>query len=284
MIFLAKNIATKKFGKLRIKTPQDITSGSHKKVEWICDCGKEKSIQIKLVLSGNTKSCGQCNLITASEIITKKFGKLQIKTPQDIKPGSYKKITWICNCGREKLIPIHIVLSGDTKSCGQCNQISAKEIATRKFGKLRIKIPQDITSGSAKKIKWICDCGREKLIQISCVLSNQTTSCGQCNLISAAEIAIKKFGKLRIKTPQDILPGSNKKIWWICDCGKEKLISICYVIYGESTSCGHCSELVKNWYIQNREHIRSLKCPIEPKDFIPGGIIPLETINRSHIL
>jgi hypothetical protein len=220
--------------------------------------------------------------ILASEIILKKFGKLRIKIPQDITSGSNKKIEWICDCGREKLIQISVVLSGKSTSCGQCNLISSNEISSKKFGKLRIKIPQDIKPGSHKKTWWICDCGREKLIKICEALNNHITSCGQCNLISAEEITTKKFGKLRIKTPQDILPGSHEKIFWICDCGQEKIIGIKYVLSGNTSSCGQCGESIKNWYIQNREQIRSFKCPVDPKDFIPGGITSLETIQNTR--
>jgi hypothetical protein len=274
-------IVTKKFGKLRIKIPKDILPGSNKKVEWICDCGGERLISIYSVICGHISSCGRCNQILANEIATKKFGKLRIKEPQDILPRSHKKILWICDCGREKLIGIVDVLLGNTTSCGLCNQILSEEIATRKFGKLRIKTPQDISSGSAKKIEWMCDCGKEKLINTKDVLSGHTTSCGQCNQISAADITTKKFGRLRIKTPQNILSGSNKEVKWMCDCGQEKLIQISLVLSGNTNSCGNCSRLIKNWYLRNKNKIQALRYPINPKDFIQGGMIPLEIIQRA---
>jgi hypothetical protein len=276
----AEEMTIKKFGKLRIKIPKDILPGSTKKVLWICDCGKEKFIKIMYVTSGQSTSCGRCSQISAAEIATRKFGKLRIKIPQDINPGSAKKVEWICDCGREVITSIYLVISGNTSSCGRCNQISAEEIFKRKFGKLRIKNPQDIMPGSEKKIEWICDCGKEKLIQINYITSGQAISCNQCNQIAASEMAIRKFGRLRAKIPQDVTSGSKKKILWICDCGRKKLISIYSVISGYTISCGDCGGSVKNWYIQNREQIRSLKCPIDPKNFIPGGIIPLETIKN----
>jgi hypothetical protein len=281
-IITTNEIAIKKFGKLRIEIPQNITFGSNKKVIWICDCGRKTTTKINLVLSGQSTSCGQCSQITANKIISKKFGKLRIKIPQDIFPCSNKKVEWICDCGKEKLIQIDNVISGNTTSCGQCNQISATNIAMKKFGKLRIKIPQDILPGSHKKIEWICDCGREINSKINHVLSNRSMSCGQCNLICANEIITRKFGKLQIKNPQDIFPRSEKKIWWVCNCGQEKLIKITDVVCGNTKSCGQCSKLIKNWYIQNREQIRSLKCPIKPKDFILGKITPLETIKNVN--
>jgi hypothetical protein len=270
-------IATdQKFGKLRIKVPQEASIYSHKKTEWMCDCGKEKLITVRYVISGHTSSCGKCNEIYVNE--NKKFGKLRIKTSQNVLPWSDKKTVWICDCGREKEIVIHSVLSGVSTSCGFCNIIYAADISRRKFGKLLIKTPQDILPKSNKKIEWICDCGRISVTVIRLVLSGHATSCGKCNLILAADIATKKFGKLRIKIPQDIKPGSNQKIEWICDCGKITTPITAAVISGKTASCGKCGENVKEWYIKNKDQIRALKCPVEICNFIPGGIILSETI------
>jgi len=277
-----EEISKRKFGKLRIKKPTNIMLGSGEKIEWICDCGNLVVIPIYRVASGHALSCGKCNLISATEISKRKFGKLRIKIPQDIKSGSNKKITWICDCGREKLIKIAKVFFNQIISCGNCNLISAEEISKRKFGKLRIKTPQDIIPGSHKKIWWICDCEREKLIQIDYVLLNKTVSCGQCNLITVSEIASKKFGKLRIKVPKDILPRSNKKIAWICSCGQEIVTRIADVLSNHTVSCGNCSNIVENWYFNNRKYLRRLKCPIIPNSIPVGGVVPLETIYHTN--
>lgn len=56
-------ISDEKFGKLRIKEPRLLSRGSHESVAWLCDCGNETEVPACNVLSGNTKSCGKCNLI-----------------------------------------------------------------------------------------------------------------------------------------------------------------------------------------------------------------------------
>jgi very-short-patch-repair endonuclease len=91
-----------------------------------------------------------------------------------------------------------------------------------------------------------------------------------------------KFGKLRIEVPQDIKPGSGKKIKWICDCGILKLITTRDVIAGRIRSCGNCHGTILSWFLSNKEKIKSLKCPINPEDVPPGGVIPLEIITKSH--
>lgn len=107
------------FGRLRIKTEQNVHERSDKKTWWVCKCGDEKLIQIKYVLMGRTTSCGSCNKIFIHENMT--FGRLRIKTPQTLYPWSHRKIEWICRCGSEKLIKSMNVTSGHTKSCGGCN-------------------------------------------------------------------------------------------------------------------------------------------------------------------
>ena len=113
--------------------------------------------------------------------LNQKFGKLRIKESREVSRGSKKKIVWICDCGKEKFISVYQVTSGHTKSCRHCNEISADKISLMKFGKLRVKEPQNILPGSARKIVWICDCGKEKLIEIIDVFSGHVMRCGLCN-------------------------------------------------------------------------------------------------------
>lgn len=211
-----------------------------------------------------------------------KFGKLHAKESHEVSSGSKKKIWWLCDCGKEKLIQIISVLSGRTASCGRCNLITAEEILKRTFDKLRIKDSQDVLPGSNKKVWWLCNCGKEILASPYGVLSGHTTSCGKCNLITAEEISKMKFGKLRVKYSQDILPWSHKKVWWLCDCGSEKLIQICKVTQGNTISCGNCYNVVQNYYLINKEKIRSLKCPVSLSDFPVGSLASLEIILKSN--
>jgi hypothetical protein len=221
------------------------------------------------------------SVISAEEIAQRKFGKLQIKIAQDISPRSDKKIEWLCDCGRGTTTHIKCVLSGHTKSCGHCHAVSSEEMAQKKFGKLRIKIPQSVNFGSAKKITWICDCGRETITPVNRVISGKTESCGRCSVIPLSEMIEKKFGKLRIKIPKDVFPGSARKIEWICDCGQEAIKQIDLVVSGKTRSCGNCRQVIQNWYLDNKNEIGSLQCPMEPSNFTTGGMIPLETILSS---
>jgi hypothetical protein len=259
-----------------------ISRGSSKKDNWLCKCGRETSIVINNVTSGHAISCGQCNLITAEEMkMWKQYG-LRIKYPKNIMPGSSNKEWWLCDCGRETYTVIYGVMSGQIKSCGKCNLKTAEEMKTWKLYKLRMKYPRDILPGFNGKEWWLCDCGKETFAVVSSVMAGGTKSCGRCNLITAEEMKTKKIGKLRMKIPQDIKPGSHKKVEWICDCGNETMVAPHSVILGHTRSCGRCSDIVKDWYLTNIEIIKALKCPIKPEDFPVGGPIPLEIILKSH--
>jgi hypothetical protein len=165
---------------LTLETPQDITSGSGKKVWWLCKCGKRTLAAPNTIIRGGVKSCGRCNLIPAEKIKNKPYGDLVIETPQDVMPGSHEKIWWLCKCGKRTLAVIYSVICGDTKSCGECNLVTAEELSKRKFGKLRVKNLRDVHPYSIKKIECICDCGNEPLVKIRNLFCDDTKSCGKC--------------------------------------------------------------------------------------------------------
>src|SRR5271157_5935878 len=140
-----------KFGKLLMKLPIEVSPGSGKKIEWVCDCGRTTLAQMCKVTSGYTKTCGKCSIISALELKEKKFGKLRMKDPVDTKPGSHQKVQWICDCGQTTWVAPNNVTSGHTKSCGECSILSAEYMVVTRYGKLRMKDPTDIKPSSMKK-------------------------------------------------------------------------------------------------------------------------------------
>ncbi|HED05729.1 MAG TPA: hypothetical protein ENI61_03490, partial [Ignavibacteria bacterium] len=274
--------AKTKFGKLRMKNPEAYCKGSTKKVEWICDCGKETISKIYSVTSEHTRSCRNCNLLSKEYFEKTKFGKLRMKNPEAYHKNSTKKVEWVCDCGKETIVQIYNVTSEHTRSCGNCNFLSKKYFEKTKFGKLRMKNPEAYTKGSGKKVEWVCDCGKEKLISIHNVTNGNTVSCGNCNLLSKEYFTETKFGKLRMKNPEAYHKNSDKKTEWICDCGKEKLVRISSITRGESRTCGTCRKQYEDWYSENEDYLRKLKCPISPGSIPSGSIQVLETITNTR--
>ncbi len=291
-----KNLIKRKFGSLRVMKPIDVSKGSGKKINWVCDCGTIIEAVVRHVVSGKQTSCHSCRMINARKIIsakskhlsikhpiittkefaTESFGKLRIEYPKNMAPSSNQRVTWICECGRKTHAAVCKVVSGHTKSCGLCNIIKIDQ--SKQFGALRIKHQINSKPYSVKLVEWVCSCGNETIKPVASVLSGNTTTCGSCTIIN---IANTKFGHLRTLVTS-IKPKSNKIIEWICDCGKKTHKKISHVISGQIQTCGHCRDNVYDWYVRYEELIRSLQYPIQPNQIPSGGIITLEPILKSN--
>ena len=268
------------------ENPEGFSPGSHKAIVWVCDCGRQVVRAYKEVARGRSKSCGRCNWLTEYETSTRVFGALRIKVPNETAPRSNKRVSWICDCGGETIASVADVLSGHKKSCGKCGlfgrtiPVSAEEMSSRKFGKLRMKHPVDVVPGSHRKVVWICDCGKEKAIDVNSVMTGKSKSCGHCDDISAAEMSVRKFGRLRVKNPVDTPPGSGKKVAWICDCGVESSMTIAHVTAGHTKSCGKCGTSMRSSYGIGKHDMRKLRTPIDPAQLPNWCPIALETIRK----
>jgi hypothetical protein len=212
-----------------------------------------------------------------------KFHNLRMESPVEIAPHSNKKLTWICDCGNKCNRIVQDVISGRSKSCGECTSISIDEVSNKKFGHLRIKYPEIIKRGSHRKILWVCDCGEEKFIDICSVIKGLSKSCGHCNEISIDKIKTMKFGRLKLKTPNIIRPGSGKKETWTCDCGNETIAIVAHVLSGHTKSCGKCLLSMKINYDISKHDIRSLRTPILPEQLPKWCPIALESICNVNI-
>ena len=274
-----------KFQKLQGDVPEGLSPGSHLPVLWTCDCGRQFTRFYKEVARGRSKNCGRCNWLTAEELVSRKFNSLRMKDPVEVASQSNKSFEWLCDCGKETVATMQDVFKGHTKSCGTCElygrvaPISAADMSTRKFGSLRMKSPSEIIPGSHRKVVWLCDCGRDKAIDINSVILGKSKSCGHCDDISAAEMSVKKFGRLKLKTPADIPPGSGKKALWTCDCGAETSAMIAHVISGHTSSCGSCLLSYQTRQKLDRS-FRLLQTPLDPDQVPAWAPIALERIEK----
>jgi ribosomal protein S27AE len=137
-VLAADHFKKEKYGKLRMKQPAAFHPGSEQETTWVCDCGNELNTRVGYVVSGQMKSCGWCNAVNAEP--TPKYGKLRMKDPARFKPGSHVKITWICDCGGEIVVPVFNVTRKLTTSCGRCHE-RAMEWYTSNKGIIRALRP-----------------------------------------------------------------------------------------------------------------------------------------------
>ena len=193
--------------------------------------------------AGKKPIIGQTDLLTknpklASEWHPTKNGGLK---PTDVTESSNKFVWWKCPLGHEYKAKVY-----DKKNGCNCPICSGKKvlIGFNDLGTKNPKLasdwhptkngdltPQKITTGSSKKVWWICGKGHEWQAQI--VSRNEGYGCPYCagqkvltgindlatiNPKLAQEWHPTKNGDLK---PTDVMSGSNKKVWWICKEGHE---------------------------------------------------------------
>ena len=98
--------------------------------------------------------------------------------------------------------------------------------------------PESTTPGMRKKMWWICELGHEwetpinnRLLGNGClVCSNKRVLVGFNDLETTHPQLAEQWNSTRNLelTPQDIVAGSKKKVWWLCDKGHEWQAGITY--------------------------------------------------------
>ena len=161
--------------------------------------------------------------------------------PEYVSVGSNRKFWWLGECGHEWMSTVSYERSSG--KCPYCsgmrvlrgfndlstvNPMIAKEWDYEKNEKL---IPEEITSGSGKKVWWKCEKGHSW--NASIISRNRGNGCPICanrialegyNDITANEELFKSWNyKKNIElNPKEISVGSEKIVWWICPkCGFE---------------------------------------------------------------
>ena len=225
----------------------------------------------------------------------KKNGNLK---PEHFSANSHKKAWWKCSKGHEWQASI----ANRNKGHG-CPYCSGKK-ALRGYNDLQTVNPNlskewnyekndgltpiDVTSNSNKKVWWRCEKGHEWEARINS--RSDGNGCPYCS----GRYAIKGENDLQTVNPDlakewnyeknnglmpnDVLPSSNKKVWWKCDKGHEWQSTIAnrtdghgcpycsgrFVIKGENDLQTVNPDLAKEWnYEKNNE--------LTPSDFLPNS-------------
>ena len=230
--------------------PADVTTGSHRLVWWKCEKGHSWRASIHSrasgcgcpVCAGRQILVGENDLATvdpelAQEWDTTRNGKL---TPQDVLPGTEKKVWWVCEHGhhwraavsartnRQSGCPYcsgKLVLTGFNDLASQ-NPVLAAQWDAERNGTLT---PQQVTLTSNRKAWWICEKGHN----FQAVIASRAngTGCPYCtnkkvlagfNDLATVEprIAAEWHPTLNGSlTPEMVTAGSRKKVWWECPLG-----------------------------------------------------------------
>ena len=188
-------------------TSQDVTSGSGKRVWWQCEKGHEWKAAVNSRSRGtgcpycagtavNEENClATVNASLAAEWHPTRNGSL---TSQDVTSGSGKRVWWQCEKGHEWKAAVSHRSGGqgcpfcsgravNEENClGTVNPALAAEWHPTRNGGLT---PQDVTSGSERRVWWRCKRGHEWRATISHRSSG--TACPYCHsATSQMELAL----------------------------------------------------------------------------------------------
>ena len=168
---------------------------------WMCrclDCGTEREVNSKNLLSGLTKSCGCSHNVKKPvvDLVGQVFGKLTV-----VRYVGNSKWLCKCSCGSDKDVVTTTtkLKTGHTRSCGclwhEPKQVKPlPDIVGTRFGKWTVvsACPHEPNVD----IKWHCkcDCGNEADVFQHNLFSGASTSCGSCGAShSKVELEILDF-------------------------------------------------------------------------------------------
>ena len=249
--------------------PNLITHCSNKKAWWKCQLGHSWQDTASNRTQRNT-GCPYCSghrvAVGFNDFATVyphlayewNFEKNAPLTPQEVSFGSGKKVWWKCSQGHEWQASINNRIKSGCPFCAGKRAISgvndlqtlnpalAEEWHYDKNGSLK---PWDVLPNSGKIVWWKCEKGHEWQVSVNnrsrghgCpYCARRIATSGENDLGTvyphvAKEWCYAKNGNL---TPSDVLPGSEKKVWWKCEKGHEWQATINSRVSGNK--CPICS-------------------------------------------
>lgn len=231
--------------------PQMVSKGCNKKVYWIGDkCGHSWSATV--VHRVNGQGCpycaGKCVLAGLNDLSSKNpnlakewdYEKNDV-TPDTIGAFSNKKVWWKCSKGHSWQAPVNNRSAG--RGCPYCSNkkvlygyndlVSTNPKLAAEFDLVKNAplMPKDIFSNTNKKLWWKCEQGHSWCVTPNNRISKGLTGCPYCSrrfavsgqndlTITHPDIANQFDQRKNLPlSPDNLLYGSNKQVWWKCDKG-----------------------------------------------------------------
>ena len=194
--------------------------------------------------------------------------------PEDFTYGSGKRVWWLCkDCGSSWAAFIYR-RTGNKNNCLICGEknrvvLYLKAIVRRSgslydtnpelleewdFKKNKLK-PGEISPGSGKKVWWVCSkCGYSwKAFIFNRARKDNPRGCSACSgrVTSENNNLAVKFPDLckewdyekNLKSPSEVAPCSNDKVWWVClVCGYKWKTCVYVRTRGRCSGCPKCSK------------------------------------------
>lgn len=155
--------------------------------------------------------------------------------PEDVGTGSCRKVWWRCSKGHEWQAVVKTRL---VHGCSQCSGRKAspennlavlRPDLAAEWGPDNALAASDVTLGSGRKVWWRCSSEHDWEATVAGRVSRQS-GCVRClgriatperNLaVLHPDLAAEWHEKNDLR-PEDVTPGSNRRVWWRCSKGHE---------------------------------------------------------------
>ena len=160
--------------------------------------------------------------------------------PQTVSYGSKRKVWWICEKGHEWQAAVY-TRTGSAAGCPYCAGKRASpgetdlasqmpELAAQWHPfKNKPLNPEDVSLGSHRRVWWVCEKGHEWQAAVKSrtggsgcpVCANRKLLRRENDLASTHPDLARQWhpDKNGVLTPRDLMAGTHKKVWWICEKG-----------------------------------------------------------------
>ncbi len=227
--------------------PATLLPGSHRKVWWLCEKGHAWQATVESRTSGaecpictrHTVLPGETDLASthpelAAQWHPEKNGSV---TPKEILAGTLKKVWWLCEKGHVWRASVSSrvsgrgcpVCAGKTVLAGENDLLSGFPVVAAQWDREKNKplTAADVTPYSNRIFWWRCEQGHSFRMAVS-ARTAQNCGCPYCAnrkvLVGYNDLA-SQFPAIAAQwhpelngtlTPEQVTPGSAKKVWWIC--------------------------------------------------------------------
>lgn len=251
-----ENLINREFGRLIViqRINDRVYPNDERKINWLCkcECGNYTEATSNILKRGEKQSCGCLRKEKISEqrsldLTEKRFYRL---IAQNIIGKRNGNNVWhcICDCGKIKDTTTHLLMSGQTKSCGCLQRERAgvykfKDLTGQIIGDWEVLYQNGHTNQGI--ILWRCRCkrcGNEYDVNGGNLRLNATTMCENCSHKEngkklRSNLIGYRFGKLSVI---DFAYVQNNCTFWKCkcDCGIERILPVNVLTSGNTRSCG----------------------------------------------
>ncbi len=232
-------------------TPADVTVGSHRLIWWRCEKGHSYRSAVKTRIQGS--GCPYC----AGRAVLPEENSLAVRypaliaewdaeknaplTPEQVLAGTRRKVWWRCAKGhswqtavlsRTQLgtgCPVcagRSVLSGENDFASRYPQLAAEWDGERNGALL----PEAVTANSNRKVWWLCGKGHSYAAPVAARTRNGSGCpyCANRKVMQGFNDLATLYPKVAAEwhpmlngalTPEEVVAGSHRKVWWQCSLG-----------------------------------------------------------------